>query len=146
MYIVDLLVYIFFYFLVFPSVCIESAYAIEILSNDRSNDLVISLTIVFFSYYFLWLQFTMTSHANKLVDPSLCTCLPGSYRHAIFSNVKWSTLSIVTALLIIVRTSLLSTYSYIHICVHIDCLPEQWLICSDWYNNNVIGESVHRWW
>ncbi|CAF1102541.1 unnamed protein product [Adineta ricciae] len=44
----------------------------------------------------------MTSHANKLADPSLCTCLPGTYRHTIFSNIKWSTLSIITALLIII--------------------------------------------
>ncbi|UJR07704.1 hypothetical protein I4U23_011989 [Adineta vaga] len=44
----------------------------------------------------------MTSNTNKIVDPSLCTCFPGSYQHNIFNKVKWSTLSIGTALLIII--------------------------------------------
>ncbi|CAF2598067.1 unnamed protein product [Rotaria sp. Silwood2] len=44
----------------------------------------------------------MTSSANSFVDPSVCSCFPGSYQYTICNKVKWSTLSIYTALLIII--------------------------------------------
>jgi hypothetical protein len=47
----------------------------------------------------------MTPIANNVVDPSACSCFRGSYQYTILSKIKWSTLSIGTALLIIVRKS-----------------------------------------
>ncbi|CAF1030745.1 unnamed protein product [Adineta steineri] len=44
----------------------------------------------------------MSSNVNKLIDPSICSCFPNSYRYNIFSKIKWSTLSLGTALLIII--------------------------------------------
>ncbi|CAF0973865.1 unnamed protein product [Rotaria sordida] len=44
----------------------------------------------------------MTSGVNSFVDPSVCSCFPGSYQYTICNKIKWSTLSIYTALLIII--------------------------------------------
>lgn len=71
----------------------------------------------------------MTSNVNNLLDPSVCSCFPGSYRYAIFDKVKWSTLSIGAALLIIVRKSNIDMYTIIS--MYIDYLSKQWTICLD---------------
>jgi len=47
----------------------------------------------------------MASNVNNLIDPTVCSCFPGSYQYNIFNKIKWSTLSIGTALLIIVKKS-----------------------------------------
>ena len=39
---------------------------------------------------------------NDLLDPYACSCLPTSYHYTICSKIKWSTLSITIALIIIV--------------------------------------------
>jgi hypothetical protein len=47
-------------------------------------------------------QNRMTPSVNDLLDPSVCSCFPGLYHYTICNKIKWSTLSIGTALLIIV--------------------------------------------
>ena len=44
----------------------------------------------------------MTTGINELLDPSVCSCFSTSHHHLICNRLRWSTVSIATALLIIV--------------------------------------------
>ncbi len=112
----------------FRSIQVELTCAIEILTSH----------ILFFS--FLLFNFLMAAGVNNLLDPSLCSCFPGSYQYTICNKIKWSTLSIGTALLIIVRKSSRSIYKYF--VLYIDCLSKQWIICLDRCNNYDIDKII----
>ncbi len=49
----------------------------------------------------------MAVSGNNLLDPSVCSCFSGSYQYNICNKIKWSTLSITAALLIIVINKLM---------------------------------------
>lgn len=57
----------------------------------------------------------MKSSANDLLDPSVCSCFSGSHPSIICNKVKWSTLSIAAALLIIVAYLSSGLYSLIDV-------------------------------
>jgi len=51
---------------------------------------------------------------KKFLDPSVCSCFLASYPYNICHKIKWSTLSICAAILIIVNSShLISIFSFV---------------------------------
>ena len=79
---------------------IESIYAIELLNNERKK---ISERDPFFFFRFYRLICRMAASGNSLLDSSICSCFSGSYQSTGCKKIKWSTLSIGAALLIIVK-------------------------------------------
>jgi len=70
-------------------------------------------------YYFIFFlsgslsadrQYIMTPGINDLLDPSVCSCIPTSSHYMFCRKIKWSTLSISTALVIIVSKWYLHIY------------------------------------
>ncbi|CAF1577764.1 unnamed protein product [Adineta ricciae] len=52
---------------------------------------------------------------NDLLDPYACSCLPTSYHYTICSKIKWSTLSITVALIIIIVYASSGLYTLIDV-------------------------------
>jgi len=52
-------------------------------------------------------QNIMTPGINDLLDPSVCSCFSFSHQNMICNKIKWSTISISTALILIVRKLIL---------------------------------------
>ncbi|CAF1358252.1 unnamed protein product [Adineta ricciae] len=52
---------------------------------------------------------------NDLLDPYTCSCLPTSYHYTICSKIKWSTLSITIALIIIIVYASSGLYTLIDV-------------------------------
>ncbi len=59
----------------------------------------------------------MTPGINDLPDPSVCSCFPTSYQNMICTKIKWSTISISTALILIVNKWNLHVYLLLFLCM-----------------------------
>jgi hypothetical protein len=75
-----------------------------------------SHTLLLLLFHYFWLgacQLTdkniMTTGINDLLDPFVCSCFPTSYHQMMCKKVKWSTISISTAMVIIVSKCNLHT-------------------------------------
>jgi hypothetical protein len=68
----------------------------------------------------------MAASGNSLLDPSVCSCFSRSYQYTICNKIKWSTLSIGAALLIIVKNISPMINRYDCFSLYVDCLSKQW--------------------